>query len=121
MFARALGNLVLILVGAGIVLFAYICFQEVPVVGTVFMVPGDGIENAKMSNLFVRYGLMSLGIGLVVYGIYVNTITDNTPMTKEQSDLNHVDLNGIKQAKELLDSGSISQEEYDKIKEKIIS
>ncbi len=61
--------MIMILTGIGIILFASTCFKDVPVIGTVFVMPGDNITNAKMADPFVRYALFVIGGMFTAYGI----------------------------------------------------
>ncbi len=64
-----LGRIMMILIGIGIILFAWTCFRNVPLVGTVFLVPGDSILKAKMTDPLIRYALFLIGGLFTAYGI----------------------------------------------------
>lgn len=54
------GNLVMLVAGVALIVFASSCFTNVPFLGTVFLVPGDNILNAKLADPMLRYALFLL-------------------------------------------------------------
>lgn len=63
------GKTMMILTGIGMILCASTCFKEVPLIGTVFLIPGDSIFKAKMTDPLVRYALFLIGGLFTAYGI----------------------------------------------------
>ncbi len=51
----------MMLAGVGMILFASFCFREVPLVGTVFVMPGESLTNARRIDPVLRYALFLLG------------------------------------------------------------
>lgn len=64
-----LGKITMILTGIGLILVASTCFKEVPLIGTVFLVPGDSIMKARMADPLFRYALFAIGGLFTAYGI----------------------------------------------------
>ncbi|HEY6873561.1 MAG TPA: hypothetical protein VI298_12640 [Geobacteraceae bacterium] len=63
------GKITMMLTGIGMILIASTCFREVPLIGTVFLVPGDNIMKAKMADPLFRYALFLIGGLFTAYGI----------------------------------------------------
>ncbi len=63
------GKITMILIGIGAILFASTCFKDVPLIGTVFLLPGDNITMAQVADPVVRYALFLTGGLFVAYGI----------------------------------------------------
>lgn len=126
---NAMGNIIMVLIGISMIVFASTCFKDVPLIGTVFLMPGENVMNAKMANPILRYALFLIGAIFTAFGIFLQTRTGfanalgesshDTVNDKPISD--GVNLSGLKEAKELLDSGAITDEEYAKIKNKFIN
>lgn len=64
------GNVAMILTGIGLIVFASSCFTNVPFVGTVFLVPGDTIMNARLADPFLRYAFFLFGGAFTAFGIF---------------------------------------------------
>ncbi len=62
-------KITMILIGIGTILFASMCFKDVPLMGTVFLIPGDNIMKAQMADPTVRYALFLIGGMFTAYGI----------------------------------------------------
>ena len=62
-------KIVMILTGAGMIVVASTCFKEIPLLGTVFLIPGDSIFQAKVADPIVRYALFLIGGLLAAYGL----------------------------------------------------
>ncbi len=63
------GRITMILVGIGMIVIASTCFKEVPLIGTVFLVPGDSIVKARMADPLFRYALFLMGGLFTAFGI----------------------------------------------------
>jgi hypothetical protein len=63
-------NILTILIGVGIIVFAAMCFTAVPFIGTVFVLPGDNIMNAKMVNPALRIIAFLLGGAFALMGVF---------------------------------------------------
>ena len=63
------GKTMMILTGIGMILCASTCFKEVPLIGTVFLIPGDSIFKARMTDPLVRYALFLIGGLFTAYGV----------------------------------------------------
>ena len=116
-----------IVIGCAVLLFAVTCFKDVPFIGTVFVLPGENIMNAKMANPAIKMILMLVGAALSAIGIYSlvkqgnveSGAPDKTSTTSNYSSTKDT-LSSIKEAKDLLDSGAITEEEFTKIKSKYL-
>ncbi len=64
-----LGRITMILLGIGMIVCAATCFKNVPLIGTVFLIPGDSIFKARMVDPLIRYGLFVIGGLFTAYGI----------------------------------------------------
>lgn len=120
-------NAMIALAGVGLIAFASSCFTEVPLIGTVFLMPGDKIINARMVDPGLRHVLFLTGGVLAAAGVFLHLrgslSADDSKVASQGGTAAHatcVSLTGIREAKELLDSGAISGEEYQRIKEKLI-
>lgn len=63
------GKITMISVGIGMILVASTCFKDVPLVGTVFLMPGENIMKAKMADPALRYALFLIGGLFAAYGV----------------------------------------------------
>lgn len=54
-------KIAMMLAGIGMILFASFCFREVPLIGTVFVMPGESVMNARRVDPVLRYALFLLG------------------------------------------------------------
>lgn len=54
-------RMTMMLAGIGLILFASFCFREVPLAGTVFVMPGESLMNARRIDPVLRYALFLLG------------------------------------------------------------
>ncbi len=70
------GKITMILIGIGTILFASACFKNVPLVGTVFLMPGDNIMKAQVADPVVRYALFLIGGLFIAYGIQLQIKID---------------------------------------------
>lgn len=120
------GNVVMALTGVGLIAFAASCFTEVPLIGTVFLMPGDKIFNARVVDPGLRHVLFLTGGIFAAAGVFLHlrgALNDQSKSASEGATPAHatcISLTGIREAKELLDSGAISGKEYKRIKEKLI-
>jgi putative oligomerization/nucleic acid binding protein len=119
--------IIILLAGVGIITFAVSCFKEIPFIGTVLTLPGENILNAKVVDPVFKYMLILIGIGAIIYGIlYLVKQSDSTLVPNINVSSNSVashsnsKLSYIKEAKDLLDSGAITDEEFNKIKTKLL-
>lgn len=64
-------SIIMILIGIGMIVFNSTCFKDVPFKGTVFMVPGENIVNAKMADPMLRYALVVIGGFFTAFGIFL--------------------------------------------------
>jgi len=67
----ALGNIIMILIGIGMIVFASSCFKDIPLIGTVYLMPGDNILNAKIADPKLRYALFLAGGVFTAFGIFM--------------------------------------------------
>lgn len=116
-------------IGIALIVLASSCFKDIPFIGTVFLIPGDNIMNAKMANPLLRHALFLIGGAFTALGIFLQVKTgfgnalNKTSQRMDEGksvDSTGIHLNEIREAKELLDSGAISEEEFSRIKEKLI-
>ena len=121
-------NILTILIGVGIIVFASMCFTSVPFIGTVFALPGDNIMNAKIVNPAIRIFAFLLGGAFAIMGVFFQLKIGSDTGAKEsaantivsENRESKLNLSGIKEAKELLDYGAITEEEFNKIKSNYI-
>ena len=67
----AFGNITMALVGIGMIVFASTCFKDIPLIGTVFLIPGDNIFHAKMADPLLRYAIFLIGGAFIVFGSFL--------------------------------------------------
>ncbi len=75
-----------ILTGIGLIVFAAMCFKDVPLIGTVFLMPGDNILEAQMTDPFVRYALFLIGGLFTAYGFHLQIRIGFANPMKESGD-----------------------------------
>ena len=63
-------NILTVLIGVGIIVFASMCFTDVPFVGTIFVLPGDNIMNAQMVSPALRIVAFFLGGAFAIMGVF---------------------------------------------------
>ncbi len=63
------GKIAMILMGIGMIVFASTCFKEVPIIGTVLVMPGEDVMDARMIDPVFRDALFLLGGMFTAYGI----------------------------------------------------
>ncbi len=81
-----LGKITMIVIGIGIILFASTCFKDVPLIGTVFLMPGDNILLAQSVDPFVRNALFVLGGMFAAYGIQLQImISFSNPLENNEN------------------------------------
>lgn len=73
----------LILAGIGMILFAATCFEDIPLIGTVFRLPGDSIFQAKMTDPLYRYAIFLIGGICAAFGIQLQILTGFTNALKQ--------------------------------------
>jgi hypothetical protein len=66
---KAMGNILMTLIGIGMIVPAYTCFKDVPFIGTVFLMPGESILHAKIVDPMVRHALFMVGTIFAASGI----------------------------------------------------
>lgn len=114
------------LAGMALIVFASRCFTELPLIGTVFLMPGDRVIDAKLVDPGLRHVLFLAGGVLAAAGVFLQlrgSFGEESKAAHQVGTAAHstcISLTGIREAKELLDSGAISGEEYKRIKEKLI-
>ena len=64
------GNILMLLAGISLIVFASSCFTNVPFLGTVFLVPGDNILNARLADPMLRYALFLFGGAFTAFGVF---------------------------------------------------
>jgi len=125
---KVFSSIFMILIGIVTLIFAYSCFTDIPFIGTVFLIPGDNVLNARAASPMFRIGLFLIGLALVLLGIFLpGRIGTNSSLNPSNhnlkgtdNNLNTINLRGIKEAKDLLDAGVITRDEYNAIKSKLI-
>ncbi len=83
------GKTAMMLMGIGMIVFAWMFFKDVPFMGTVFLLPGEDIMNAQMADPVVRDVLFLVGGVLTAYGIQLRIKIGFTNPLK-QSDQNAI-------------------------------
>jgi hypothetical protein len=66
------GKMAMLLIGTGMIVVAATCFKDVPLIGTVFLMPGDSMMEAKMADPLFRDALFLLGGMFTAYGIQLH-------------------------------------------------
>jgi hypothetical protein len=126
--SSSFNNTLTFCVGGVILLFAANCFTSVPILGTIFLMPWDDIRYAQVANPAIRIVAFLIGGIFVIMGVFFQVRIGFNKYAKE-SEVNDtlnekreikLNLSGIKEAKDLLDSGAITEEEFKKIKSNYI-
>ncbi len=69
--------------GIGMIVFAATCFSNVPLMGTVFLIPGENIMQAEIADPVFRYALFLVGGLLTAYGVQLQVRIGFTNPLKE--------------------------------------
>ena len=120
LFYKYVNGLVNIVLGIVILGFRIVFFKELPLIGTVYSVPGESIFKAEAVDarvLMLFYLFAGIFISIGAYRLYVRKL-NTIPNTSNSS--SNMPLDKIKEAKQLLDEGSISEDEFNRIKEKVL-
>ena len=64
-----MGNIIMTLIGIGMIASAYTCFKDVPFIGTLFLMPYENILNARIVDPMVRHALFMVGTIFAASGI----------------------------------------------------
>lgn len=119
-FYKYVNSLVNIVIGIVVLICRFMFFKEIPLIGTVFSMPGDNILKAEVIDariLYVIYLYAAIFISIGAYKLYLNRLNSTTI---PENTFSNMSLDKIKEAKQLLDEGSITDDEFNKIKEKVL-